>query len=117
MQLCFKEDEALRLLEARKETKRFVELREMVKDMDYDKNRELSFLEWCCAYFSKSWKDLHRPSADQSEVEAKLTQLRNAQQKEIETARFDLLEKINLKFQDMLNWWWKKKKRQGRPTE
>jgi len=78
------EDEALRLLEYRGETKRVVELRKMVKEMDYDKNRELSFLEWCCAYFSKSWRDLHTPGKNQKEVDKALDKLRLAMIKEIE---------------------------------
>jgi len=78
------EDEALRLLEYRGETKRVVELRKMVKEMDYDKNRELSFLEWCCAYFSKSWRDLHTPGKNQQEIDKALNKLRLAMQKEIE---------------------------------
>jgi len=70
------EDEALRLLESRKETKRVVELREMIKEMDFDKNRELSMLEWSCAYFSKSWKALHTPSDNQAEIDAAMAKLR-----------------------------------------
>jgi len=45
------EDEALRLLEARKETKTARELRTMVADIDFDSNRKLSFLEWSCCVF------------------------------------------------------------------
>lgn len=35
------------------------ELRQMVLDMDYDKNNKISFLELCCAIFHKSWDDLN----------------------------------------------------------
>ncbi len=55
------EHEALRLLENRHETKTFKELRQMVIDIDIDQNRELSFLEWACAIFNKSWAQLHTP--------------------------------------------------------
>jgi len=80
------EDEAMRLLEARGETKRFVELRQMVRDMDYDQNRELSMLEWACAYYTKSWQELHNPSANQAEIDAAMAKLRHAQEREIATA-------------------------------
>eukprot|EP01114_Cavostelium_apophysatum_P023697 TRINITY_DN9010_c0_g1_i1.p2 TRINITY_DN9010_c0_g1~~TRINITY_DN9010_c0_g1_i1.p2 ORF type:complete len:263 (-),score=103.95 TRINITY_DN9010_c0_g1_i1:1923-2711(-) len=76
------EDEALRLLESRKETKRVVELRQMVKDMDFDKNRDLCFLEWACAYFNKSWKTLHSPSANQAEVDRAMKKLVEAEEKD-----------------------------------
>jgi len=62
------EDEAMRLLEKRNETKTFTELRQMVADIDLDKNRKLSFLEWACAIFNKSWVNLHTPSVDPAEV-------------------------------------------------
>jgi len=62
------EDEAMRMLEARGEAKTFKELRTMVSEIDLDKNRKLCFLEWCCAVFKKSWKDLHTPSGDPNEV-------------------------------------------------
>jgi len=62
------EDEAMRMLEARGETKTFKELRQMVSDIDLDKNRKLCFLEWCCAVFKKSWQVLHTPSGDPNEV-------------------------------------------------
>jgi len=78
------EDEAMRLLESRGETKRFVELRSMVKEMDFDQNRELSMLEWACAYYGKSWKILHTPSPNQEEVDRAMTKLKHAMQKEIE---------------------------------
>jgi len=78
------EDEAMRLLEYRGETKRFVELRQMVQDMDFDQNRELSMLEWACAYYNKSWKVLHTPSINQEEVDKAMSKLRQAMQKEVE---------------------------------
>jgi len=76
------EDEALRLLESRKETKRFVELRDMIKEMDFDGNRQLSFLEWACAYFSKSWKVLHTPSSNQAEIDKAIAKMREAEERE-----------------------------------
>jgi len=78
------EDEAMRLLEARGETKRFVELRQMVQEMDYDQNRELSMLEWACAYYGKSWKVLHTPSVNQEEIDAAIAKIREATRKEVE---------------------------------
>jgi len=62
------EDEAMRLLEARNQTKTFKELRQMVSEIDIDKNRMLSFLEWACAIYNKSWEKLHAPSVDPEEV-------------------------------------------------
>jgi len=53
------EDEAMRLMESRNNTKTFVELRDMVVEIDVDKNRKLSFLEWACAIYGKSWEKLH----------------------------------------------------------
>jgi len=78
------EDEALRLLEYRGETKRVVELRQMVKEMDYDHNRELSFLEWACAYFNKSWRELHQPGVNQEDIDRAMAKFRIAMEKEIE---------------------------------
>jgi len=63
------EDQALRLLEMRGETKTFKEMRAMVAEIDLDRNRKLSFLEWCCAVFKKSWQVLHTPSGDPAEVD------------------------------------------------
>ena len=53
------EHQALRLLEARGETKTAADMREMVKELDSDANGKLSLLEWCCAIFGKSWEELH----------------------------------------------------------
>jgi len=80
------EDEALRLLEYRGETKRVVELRQMVQEMDYDHNREISFLEWSCAYFGKSWKVLHEAAVNQEDIDKALQKFRDASQKEIQAA-------------------------------
>jgi hypothetical protein len=66
------EDEAMMLLEARNSTKTFTELRAMVAEIDYDKNRRLSFLEWCCAIYNKDWKTLHSPSVDPEEIKQAL---------------------------------------------
>lgn len=62
------EDEAMRLLESRNETKTFTELRQLVNDIDIDKNRKLCFLEYACAYFQKDWVKLHAPSVDPEEI-------------------------------------------------
>jgi len=77
------EDEALRLLEARKETKRFVELRQMVEGLVYDRRREFSFLEWACAYFGKSWKVLHQASINQAEIDRAIARVREAEERRI----------------------------------
>jgi len=62
------EDEAMQLLEKRGETKTFKELRVMVAEIDLDKNRKLSFLEWACAIYKKSWQKLHTASVDPEEM-------------------------------------------------
>jgi len=62
------EDEALRLLEHRKETKTVAELRQLVKDIDLDHNHKLCFLELCCSVYKKSWALLHAPSHDPAEL-------------------------------------------------
>ncbi len=46
-------------LEHRGTVKTATELRTMVGDMDKDKNHLLSFVEWCCAYYGKSYEDLN----------------------------------------------------------
>jgi WD40 repeat protein len=54
------EDEAMMMLESRDETTSFIELRNKVRDIDLHEKRNLSFLEWCCAVFDKSWIELHQ---------------------------------------------------------
>jgi len=86
----------MRLLESRGETKRYVELRQMVKDMDFDNNREVCMLEWACAYYGKSWVVLHTPSLNQGEIDKAMEKLKRAMQKEVEAgekARTMLKEK------------------------
>jgi len=73
------EDQAMHLLESRNQTKTFRELRSMVAEIDLDQNRKLSFLEWACAIFSKSWQELHSPSVDPEEVAAALRLQEQAQ--------------------------------------
>jgi len=85
------EDEALRLLESRDQTKTFKEMRQMVADIDIDKNRKLSFLEWACAIYSKSWDKLHALTVDPQEV-AKLEALAKAAAEE-EKAKRDEVER------------------------
>jgi len=58
------EDEALHLLESRGETKTASELRKLIADIDQDKNRKLSFLEFSCAVLNRSWQTLHEPVGD-----------------------------------------------------
>jgi len=85
------EDESLRLLEARGETKTFVELRKAVADIDLDKNRKLCFLELCCSVFKKSWQLLHTPSADPSTL-AQVEELR----KKMEQWKLDALNNADV---------------------
>jgi hypothetical protein len=47
------------MLEARGEAKSLKEIRLLVQDIDLDRNHKLSFLEWACAIFAKSWEELH----------------------------------------------------------
>ncbi len=50
---------AMRLLEARHETRTFMQLREMVEGAHVQSSlRHMSLLEWACAVFGKSWLDL-----------------------------------------------------------
>jgi len=86
------EHEALRLLESRNSTKTFRELREMVADIDLDHNRKLSFLEWACAIFNKSWQKLHAPSVDPEELAMALA-LSNKAEAEMAKAAAALAEK------------------------
>jgi len=64
------EDEAMRFLDSMSKTKTFKELRQMVVDIDVDHNRKLSFLEWACAIYSKSWEKLHAQVIDHEVVKA-----------------------------------------------
>jgi hypothetical protein len=49
----------MRLLEARGATKTATELRQMFTNIDVDHNRHLSFLEWACGYYQRSYDDLN----------------------------------------------------------
>ena len=53
------EDEAMMMLESRREVKTFAEMRSAVRDIDLHAKRNLSFLEWACGVFDKSWIVLH----------------------------------------------------------
>jgi len=64
------EVEVFRFLESVNKTKTARELREMVAQIDHDKNRKLSFLEWACAYFGKSMDVLLAPTVDKEEIAA-----------------------------------------------
>ena len=44
------------LLEGRGIVKTAKELRAMVSTMDVDNNHRLSFVEWCCAIFERSYQ-------------------------------------------------------------
>jgi hypothetical protein len=49
----------MRLLEARQETRTFLQLREMVEGVHIQSSkRRLSFMEWACIVFHKSWLEL-----------------------------------------------------------
>lgn len=48
----------MRLLEHRGSAKTAKELFDMVGDMDRDKNLQVSFIEWCCAFYQKSYDEL-----------------------------------------------------------
>lgn len=63
------DDEALRLLEARGETKTVKEFRKMFHKLDLDGNHKLGFLELCCTMHNKSWEALHAVGGDPTQVE------------------------------------------------
>jgi hypothetical protein len=46
-------------LEHRGNVKTATELRGMVSEMDKNNNHRMSFVEWCCAYYSKSYEELN----------------------------------------------------------
>jgi len=76
------ENEVLRLLESINSTKTARELRDMVSEIDKDKNRKLSFLEWACAFFQKSWDTLLAPTTDPAEIAAAEKLFKEAEEKE-----------------------------------
>lgn len=51
------ENNAMRLLESRGETKTATELRAILNSIDFNNNHKLSFLEWCCYLYSKSYEE------------------------------------------------------------
>ena len=52
--------QAMRMLESRGQAHSLHEIRELVKEMKMDETtKKLSFLEWACAVFKKSWEELH----------------------------------------------------------
>ena len=86
-------DQALRLLEARNETKTYTELRELLKEIDRNHNNMLNLLEWLCAVFNKSWDKLNEEiEVDIEKIKEKLMgdalrQEKEAQQKAEEYTR------------------------------
>jgi len=76
------EHEILRLLESNYATKTFKELRVMIADIDKDQNKKLSFLEWACAFFEKSWEKLLSPSSDPEQIAAAEKLFNEAAEKE-----------------------------------
>ena len=79
------EDQAMRLLESRGEAHTLKEIRAMVESIDLDQNHKLSFLEWACAIFKKSWVDLHSDIAVEVVVGESAEELA-ARQKGLEAA-------------------------------
>jgi hypothetical protein len=71
------EFQALMLLEDQSATKTATEFRMILDEMDADKNRKISFLEWCCAYFKKPFAELNN-FADESAREAAMAMVREA---------------------------------------
>ena len=71
-------DQAMRLLEARNETKTYTELVELLKSIDADMDGKISFLEFACSVFRKSWTDLHA----EIEVAVQRTQAMSIAEKE-----------------------------------
>lgn len=53
------EHECMMLLEHRGSAKTAVELREMVADIDQSHDHFVSFIEWCCAVYNKSYAGLN----------------------------------------------------------
>jgi len=50
--------ETMMMLERRGEVKTAKELMDMVGDMDKDNHHRITFVEWCCAVYKKSYDDL-----------------------------------------------------------
>jgi hypothetical protein len=64
-------------MEYRDNVKTARELRALIANMDFDKNRKLSFVEFCCAYFSKPYEELNNFVDDEAR-EAALAEARAA---------------------------------------
>jgi hypothetical protein len=75
------EFEALQLLEDVEQTKTATELRRALKEMDKDKNRKLSYVEFCCCYFEKSYEELNN-FADEGARQAALAAAKEAAKKQ-----------------------------------
>lgn len=58
------------LLEHRGQVRTARELREAVGDMDKDHNHKLSFIEWLCFHFKKSFEDLNNFVDDEARTKA-----------------------------------------------
>ena len=93
-------DQAMRLLEARHETKTYTELRELLKSIDQNSNNLLSLLEWLCAFFNKSWETLTTPDAE-VDVEAIKAELMAEAKKKEEEAQAAELEYQRARVQSM----------------
>eukprot|EP01035_Chromulina_nebulosa_P031994 gene31994-42693_t len=66
------EHEAMMLLEGRGIVKTAKELRAMISTMDVDNNHRLSFVEWCCAIFERSYQELNNFSDEDARQSALL---------------------------------------------
>ena len=93
-------DQAMRLLEARHETKTYTELRELLKSIDQNSNNLLSLLEWLCAFFNKSWETVTTPDAE-VDVEAIKAELMAEAKKKEEEAQAAELEYQRARVQSM----------------
>ena len=82
-------DAALRLLESRRETRTFRELRQMTEGVHIvtSVKTRLSFLEWACAVFHKDWLDLCLEEAAKASGEAAAAPPQDSPRGEAESRR------------------------------
>lgn len=71
------EAQAMKMFERRGSVKTATELRQYIGDIDRDKNHKISFLEWCCAHYQKSYDDLN-DFVDEAAREKALEEARKA---------------------------------------
>lgn len=91
------------LLEHRSMTKTASQIRGMISAMDADKNHNVSFIEWCCAVFEKSY-DVLNDFADEEAREKALAIARVAAEKakiaEEEIIKAKELEELTIKLKE-----------------